>query len=204
MTFRLDHHRPRFPRWFSVGLLGPLGFADAVPAADTLEFAKAAWIPRSQAVADLNAAGFLGASAKNTRSSGAPDVVTLDPYLVEAKTKLLLLPLGEIVRERRPREPPPSKLWQAEAGLFLRWCFLEGRGNRKHLKELGQLLVRSVQGPLSEPDFQACFGFGYGAMEEKLASYLFGAEQITELIAFDYPCGPPGLAADLLQARHGC
>ena len=153
MTFRLDRHRPRFPRWFSDGLLGDLGFANVVPAAGSLEFAKAAWIPRSQAVADLTAAGFLGASAKNTRSSGAPDVVTLDPYLVEAKTKLLLLPLGEIFRERRPGEPSPSKLWQAEAGLFLRWCWLEGRGTRKHSKELGQLLVRSVQGRLSEADF---------------------------------------------------
>ena len=124
------------------------------------------------------------------RPSSASDVVTLEPYRVEAKTKLLLLPLGEIFRERRPGEPPPSKLWQAEAGLFLRWCWLDGRSKEKHTRELHQLLLRSVQSPLTEADFQACFGFGYGAMEEKLASYLFGAEKVTEGIAFSHPWPP--------------
>ena len=33
MGFRLGRHQPRFPRWFSTGLLGPLGFADVVPVA---------------------------------------------------------------------------------------------------------------------------------------------------------------------------
>ena len=64
-------------------------------------------------------------------------------------------------------------LWQSEASLFVRWGLLgPGRDNPVLFKAFQELVRRSRSEPVTEKVFTECFGFGYGAMKERLDAFL--------------------------------
>ena len=90
----------------------------------------------------------------------------------DRNTRIPLLPLGELFAEALP---PAEKraLWESESGLFLRWGLMGPGHDDSALSQAFLTLVRRARRePVTEKMFTECFGFGYGVMADKLATFL--------------------------------
>jgi len=173
---RLLRRGPVPPLWFIAGLTQPYGLARVIPERSALIIPGAVWVSPGQAQADLEAANNRALSTARQSVRSAPeDVVSLQPFVTTGHSQLLLLPLQEIFRERRADEGAPSRLWMAEAALFVRWGFFADQNNPLHRLNFLRFVARADSEPLTEAIFQECFGFGYGEMESRLAEYLTAA-----------------------------
>ncbi len=90
----------------------------------------------------------------------------------DQKLRLPIPPLRELFTGTRPADES-LPLWESEAGLFVRWG-LTGPGHDDPVMAHAflELVRRARREPLNEQVFTDCFGFGYAAMEEKLAAFL--------------------------------
>ena len=150
---------PPLPRWLIVGLLGrncgvfresfmpDLGF-------DPGELIRSAYGP-----------GTLWVSLDRTRE-------ILKMLKKNKKTKIEIPPLGSLFSE----DPPSGEarlLWESEAALFVRWGLMgPGREDTATSQAFLEFVSRSRNEPVTERMFTECFGFGYAAMQERLASLL--------------------------------
>ena len=90
----------------------------------------------------------------------------------DQKMKIPIPPLRELFTETRPADASLPR-WESEAGLFVRWG-LTGPGHEDPVMSHAflELVRRARRAPVTEQVFTDCFGFGYAAMEEKLAAFL--------------------------------
>lgn len=168
---------PPFPDWFAAALDGPFGISNALPLAHKRALPAMFWVSRQQVDAAIAASRARAVSAAQRALLDAPDgVVPLQPFLVEAKTRIQLLPMAELFRERGPDEGPPPMLWRAQAGLFVRWALFgvpaSSPLHAAHREAFDRLLARSRREPVTEEIFRQCYGFGYPEMQEQLIAYL--------------------------------
>jgi len=93
----------------------------------------------------------------------------------EKKRKKIEIPF--IPLRRFFTEPPPQDeslaLWESEAALFVRWGLFDPKRKVPAWKPAFlQFVQRARYEPVTEPMFTACFGQGFGAMEQTLTDYL--------------------------------
>jgi hypothetical protein len=91
-------------------------------------------------------------------------------------------------------EAPPSAerlaLWESQAALFVRWG-LTGADKKDDsvTRAFFEFVRRARREPITEKVFADCFGFGFSAMEGKLADYLKGVLAQPTYVGWDMPSG---------------
>lgn len=92
-----------------------------------------------------------------------------------------LLPAVELfaadaARAFESRHPRRLQARASTQELFVRWALVSGGGIRD---AFWRFVERASTGPVTEEDFEACFGFGYADLRDRLSDYLPRA--VTEL-----------------------
>lgn len=138
----------------------------------------------------------LGSSFSRVRKASGPGTLwisldntrqVLNQLKKDKKTKIVMLPLGALFAETPPSAENRA-LWESEAGLFLRWGLLgPGREDPVMSRAFFEFVRRASREPVTDEMFTDCFGFGYAAMEEKLASFLKAALAQPTSVDLDMP-----------------
>jgi len=90
----------------------------------------------------------------------------------DKKTKIVIPPLSELFSEAPPSDER-RRLWESEAGLFVRWGLMgPGHDEPATSRAFLELAQRARREPVTEQMFSECFGFGYSTMERKLEKFL--------------------------------
>lgn len=179
---RLLRAAPPLPRWLLSGLMGAecgVFRESFVPIVDT---------------------GQIGFPSPDIRRVAGPGTlwVSLD------ETQRLL---KSIKRDRKAKieipsvrglfaEAPPTEdnaiLMESEAALFVRWGLLgPDRRDPAISRAFLELARRSRRGPVTEQVFADCFGFGFAAMDEKLAAFLKSVLARPTSVYVDMPASFP-------------
>lgn len=90
-----------------------------------------------------------------------------------------LLPAGElfsplVLGREADRHPRRVEIFLAQVELFIRWAVDSGGPNRE---ALWKLAARAAEEPMTEEMFEACFGFGFSELRDRLSDYLPRAVQ---------------------------
>lgn len=157
----LQERVPRLPDWFisgTVGLFRRTEFGE-----DQLQVKAASW--------------------ESTETTAA---LKKDPNHPRA-----LLSMEELFTRRAPTAGGTpteiERLWNAQAGLFLRWAVVENKGARR--ETLWKFVDRLEKEPLTETLFRECFGMGFSDARDRLSDYLPSA--IDESIRLKAPKSVP-------------
>ena len=115
------------------------------------------------------------------------------------RTKIVIPPLLGLFAETPPSDETLA-LWKSEAGLFVRWGLM-GPGHKDPVMSRAflEFVRRARREPVTEPMFTDCFGFGYAAMEERLAIFLKAVLAQPNSIDLNFPSSFP--EADLQEAK---
>jgi hypothetical protein len=164
---RIFRCAPPLPRWLIAGLIG-----------QTSGLFRESFAFSTRVYPPLMAPPF--AAPTISRAEGPGTLwVTLDEterllamIKKDKKAKLAIPPLTALFIE-----PPPEAdrlaLWESEAGLFVRWGLMgPGRNDPALSRAFLEFVRRARNEPVTERMFSDCFGFGYAAMQERLAAYL--------------------------------
>jgi TonB family protein len=142
LEFLLESRSPALPEWYSVGIMR-LYEAVRVPWEDGV-FEPDKWL----SVDHVSAVRTIRSAQKT------------------------LLPMGELLVARISAERPEEyrNIWRAQAELFVRWA-LSGKlaNGRERLRRL--VAVAALQ-PVTERQFQSCFGMDYAQAGVGLSDYL--------------------------------
>ncbi len=174
---RLLRATPPLPAWVIAGLLGREGlfregFLITAPSWQELGTADAIALSH-----DNDSGGLLSeAHGPGTLWISLAETQRLLQQLKQDKTtRIPLLPLADFFAETPP-SGPGRPLWDSEAGLLLRWGLMgPGHQDRVLSQAFLSLVRRARREPVTEKLFADCFGFGYGAMEDKLEPFLRSA-----------------------------
>jgi hypothetical protein len=91
------------------------------------------------------------------------------------------LPLKDLFNPGNVEQRNPSPIWLSEAALFVRWGLFYtppkniGQGalpEPDHRAAFWKLVDQATTGPVTDPMFRKCFGFGFDALKFKLERYL--------------------------------
>jgi hypothetical protein len=141
---------PALPPWFIYGMARFYGAISTID--DGLEFAPDDWLSPE--------------SAEAAHRGGA------DAFRAT-------LPLAELFRGQLPAPPgdaaarEQSKLWLAEAELFVRWS-IDGPAHRQYQARaaLWKFAEAASHAPVTEDLFRQCFGMGYSDARDEMSDYL--------------------------------
>lgn len=151
IRYLLEHRTPPLPTWFIEGMMRLYEKTNlevsSLPT-DTISVHPAVWISREET----------------------------DRVLRHGiKREVDFLPFEEVFSA-----PPPARdfldhswryrVWQSQAGLFIRWAFEQHREGRR--QQLWNFLERACERPVTERDFSECFGLSYKDMAVRLAAYV--------------------------------
>ncbi len=122
-------------------------------------------------------------------------------------TRIPLLPLAQLFAEDPPSAADLPR-WESEAGLFLRWGLMgPGREDAASFKSFLHFVERARREPVNEALFVACFGYGYGAMEEEVGAFPQASPQPTDhragpehSLPVPHPAGPSGHSGRIGQS----
>lgn len=156
---RVTRCTPALPKWLLVGLLG-----------QTCGVFREGFMPiiyseQGALIRQASGPGTLWVSLDETAR-------LLKVLRKEKKPKIAMPPLGMLFAEAPPTGAGYA-LWESEAGLFARWGLMgPGHDNPAMSRAFLELVRRARREPVTEKVFSECFGFGYAAMELKLADFL--------------------------------
>lgn len=96
-----------------------------------------------------------------------------------------LLPASELFapdsqRARETQHPRRVRTRTSEQELFVRWALSTSKTTRE---ALWKFVARASDGPVTEEIFEACFGFDYAELRDRLSDYLPTAVETTKRIA---------------------
>ena len=102
-------------------------------------------------------------------NQGESDALASDPTRPRA-----LLPANELFaadpsRLRENQNPRHVQTRAAQQELFVRWAIASGSATRE---ALWKFAARATEGPVSEETFEACFGFDFSELRDRLSDYL--------------------------------
>jgi hypothetical protein len=164
---RISYCTPPLPNWLIAGLTGRNAgiFREAYIAAATAD-KPGIWTPGFANFHEVKGPGTLWKSVDETRQ-------LLQKIKKDKKTKIALLPLGDLFAETLPSDES-DPIWESEAALFVRWGLFGRPGHKDPAMSRAFLeFARRVRvEPVTEQMFAECFGFGYAAMEERLEGFL--------------------------------
>ncbi len=114
-----------------------------------------------------------------------------------------LLPAGELFAPDGARAAESRLIARVQARsatqeLFVRWALVSGGPVRD---AFWRFVARAATGPVVEEDFEACFGFGYADLRDRLSDYLPRA--VSEWHRLRPPRRPETPAYDLDRATSG-
>jgi hypothetical protein len=100
--------------------------------------------------------------------------VESDALAGDASRPRALLPANElfatgVMRTSEKSHPRRTETRGSEQELFFRWAIDSGTATRE---ALWQLAARAAEGPVTEEMFEACFGFGFSDLRDRLSDYL--------------------------------
>ncbi len=157
---RLRHCTPPLPKWLFEGLLGL-----------NSGILRELFVPLTDNDGNnwgMSGPGTLWVSLDETQQL----LIRLKNDDTFGSLKIPVLPMGALFAEG-PVDKGSRELWESESGLFVRWGLIgPGHDDPALSRAFLELVRRARREPVSERMFTDCFGFGYGVMEDKLASYL--------------------------------
>jgi hypothetical protein len=144
VRYLLEARVPKLPAWLMEGIERAYRGADVVQEPITLS--PLTWGHRSESVA-----------------------LASDPARPRA-----LLPAGELfaidpVRAAEYRHPRRVETRAAQQELFFRWATVTGGATRA---AFWKFAARAAEAPVTEEMFEACFGFGFAELRDRLSDYL--------------------------------
>ena len=165
---RLFRCTPPLPKWLMEGLLGTdfgifrEGFVPVIePPID------ASIIPGENlgSVRRVVGPGTLWASLDETQR-------LLSQLKKNKRLAIPIPPLAGLFAEMPPADENLSH-WRSSAALFVRWGLMgPGHEDPALSRSFLEFVRRARREPVTEQLFAACFGYGYAAMEERLAAFL--------------------------------
>lgn len=111
---------------------------------------------------------------------GESDALADDPARPRALLPAAELFANDAQRAAENRHPRRQAVRAATQELFVRWALVTGEATRT---ALWQFAKRAAAGPVAEADFEACFGFDYADLRDRLSDYLPRA--VTEMAWID-------------------
>lgn len=144
VRYLLEARVPKLPAWLVEGIERTYRGADVVQEPITL--GPLTWGNRSESAA-----------------------LAADPARPRA-----LLPAGELfaidpVRAAEYRHPRRVETRAAQQELFFRWAMVTGGATRE---AFWKFAARAAEAPVTEEMFEACFGFGFSELRDRLSDYL--------------------------------
>lgn len=144
VRYLLEARVPKLPAWLMEGIERAYRGADVVQ--DPITLGPLTW---------------------NSRTESA--VLASDPARPRA-----LLPAGELfaiepVRAAEYRHPRRVETRAAQQELFFRWAMVTGGATRA---AFWTFAARAAEAPVTEEMFEACFGFGFAELRDRLSDYL--------------------------------
>ena len=125
----------------------------------------------------------------------AEDPITLTPLVWHDETESYelagnparprpLLPAAELfapvpVRDKEVQHPRRVQTRAAQQELFVRWALTSSDAHRE---ALWKFAARAAEAPVTEEMFEACFGFDFAELRDRLSDYLPKAVEDTEWI----------------------
>ncbi|MDP3073682.1 MAG: hypothetical protein Q8N18_25585 [Opitutaceae bacterium] len=108
------------------------------------------------------------------------DALASDPTHPRALLPASELFAPEAVRAVENRHPRRAAARRATQELFFRWAIVTGGATRE---ALWKFAARAAEGPVTEEFFEACFGFDFAELRDRLSDYLPKAVQETAWIS---------------------
>jgi hypothetical protein len=102
----------------------------------------------------------------NPRESGALAGDALRPRALLPAGELFAPELARTVENQHPRR---AEIRAAQQELFFRWAIASGGATRE---ALWKFVARAAEGPATEEMFEACFGFDYAELRDRLSDHL--------------------------------
>jgi hypothetical protein len=179
VRYVLENRTPSLPRWFVEGmlLLYDRSVLETTPDPSAINSVSNARLPEGMVVVRpliwLSDAA-TGEIRKNPRKAvELPALATLfsPPWL-------------------SPTDEAATRLWQAQAALFIRWALDDGSSHARRAA-LHEFVRRAGTQPVTEEMFRACFGLGFSEMDEQLRLYLPHAIRSTLYLRPEKTSEPP-------------
>jgi len=103
------------------------------------------------------------------QSPGESDALAVDPARPRALLPASELFAPEFARTLENQHPRHAQTRAAEQELFVRWAIASGTATRE---ALWKFAARAAEGPVTEEVFEACFGFDFSELRDRLSDYL--------------------------------